>query len=278
MFSIIIPVGPGRDAQEALSSLLTAGIDASDEVIVVGDGHSLQLDEAFNSLSIILTATAEPKGANAARNLGASMASGDILCFLDDDDQYERNALVQLKSVISKNPISNVWSLGWCFLSERRSRSGRRPSQLCEQNIWKRNIAGGCSSMVLRKSIFVECGGFDESMASMQDWDYWLRLSRMTPISTVQGSAIIYNDSESPRISTNQTARISGLTRLLEKNASHWPKPVIAFHQARLAAVKFRTGTASWWSIFQIHAPLESSLFALRELFAISHPPSAIIN
>lgn len=266
MLSIIIPVGPGRDAHQALTSLLTAGIDRSDEVIVVGDGHSLQLDEAFKSLPITLTATEKAQGANAARNLGASMASGETLCFLDDDDQYERNAFRLIRSAVSQQGNSQAWSFGWHFLSGRKSQSDRRPSQLFEQNIWRRNIAGGCSSMVLRKSIFVECGGFDESMASMQDWDFWLRLSRKTSISTVQGSAIIYNDSESPRISTNQTARILGLTRLLEKNASHWPKPVIAFHQARLASVKFRTGNGSWWSIFKMRAPLASVLFAFRAL------------
>lgn len=269
MLSIIIPVGPNRDAHQALSSLQTAGLDASDEVIVVGDGHSLQLDEAFQSLPITLTRTPEAKGANAARNLGAHMATGEILCFLDDDDQYAEKALPQLRSIISEDSKSNVWSLGWCFLSGRSDRSDQRPLILTEGEIWKRNQAGGCSSMVLRKSNFVESGGFDEAMASMQDWDLWIRISRITSIATIQEPLVIYNDSESPRISTNQTARIDGLTRLLEKNASSWPAPVIAFHQARLAAAKFRTENESWWSIFKIRAPLASALFAFRELFTV---------
>ena len=266
MLSVFIPVGPGRDAQQALSSLLTAGLDATDEVIVVGDGHLLQLDEAFKSLPITLTRTPEAKGANAARNLGARMASKDILCFLDDDDQYERNALVQLKSVISKDTESDVWSLGWRFLSERKSRSDQRPSRLLEKNIWRRNIVGGCSSMVLRRATFVESGGFDEAMASMQDWDLWIRLSRITSIITIPETLIIYNDNTGLRISTNQPARITGLTRLLEKNASSWPASVIAFHQARLAAANFSQGTGKWFDIFQIRAPFASVLFALRAL------------
>ena len=269
MLSVIIPVGPERDAHQALSSLLTAGLDPSDEVIVVGDGHSLQLDEAFKSLPITLTATAEAEGANAARNLGASLATGEILCFLDDDDQYEHSALKQVRSVVAQAQEAQVWSLGWCFLSARRSRSDQRPSHLLEQDIWRRNSAGGCSSMVLRKTTFVESGGFDEAMASMQDWDLWIRISRITSITTTRNALVVYNDQHSERISTNQTARIDGLTRLLQKNASSWPAPVIAFHQARLAAAKFRTENESWWSIFKIRAPLASALFAFRELFTV---------
>jgi len=266
MLSIIIPVGPGRDAHQALSSLLTAGLDASDEVIVVGDGHALQLDETFKSLPIILTATSEPMGANAARNLGASLATGDILCFLDDDDQYEQAALTRLRSVISKDSESEVWSLGWHFLSGRKSRSNQRPSILSDKMIWKRNQAGGCSSMLLRKTVFDQVGGFDEAMASMQDWDLWIRISRITSIVTIREALVIYNDTAGSRISTNQPARIAGLTRLLEKNASTWPRSVTAFHQARLAASKFSVGTGKWTEIFHWHAPVASVLFAFKAL------------
>ena len=270
MLSIIIPVGPGRDAHQALSSLLTIGLDPSDEVIVVGDGHSLQLDEAFQSLQITLAATSEPMGANAARNLGARMATGEVLCFLDDDDQYEANYLAEIRSAVVDDTKSGAWSLGYRFLSGRNRGRDRRPSQISENCIQRRNIAGGCSCMVLRKATFVESGGFDDAMASMQDWDFWIRLSRITSITTIKEPLIIYNDSESPRISTNQAARISGLTRLLEKNAAHWPKPVIAFHEARLAAAKFSQGTGKWFDIFHWHAPVASLAFACKALRPLS--------
>jgi uncharacterized protein YjbI with pentapeptide repeats len=119
----------------------------------------------------------------------------------------------------------------------------------------------------MRKATFVESGGFDEAMASMQDWDFWLRLSRITSITTIRNALVVYNDQDSERISTNQTARITGLTRLLEKNASIWPASVTAFHQARLAAAKFSQGTGKWTAIFHWRAPGASLAFACKALW-----------
>jgi glycosyltransferase involved in cell wall biosynthesis len=262
MFSIIIPVGPGRDARPALTSLAGAGLGAGDEVIVVGDGHLPPIDAGFAALPLRTLATPARAGANAARNHGARAARNGVLCFLDDDDQYAPGWRARLAAIVAADPACGAWSLGWRIQSGRRQRFARRPRRITERSIWRRNLAGGCSSMLVRKEIFAQAGGFDAAMPAMQDWDLWLRLSRITTIAAVPPPPlVVYRDHSGPRISTDPQARVAGLARLLEKHGGHWPGGVRALHRARLTAARRRIGQARLPDVFQWRAPLASLWF-----------------
>jgi len=267
MFSVVIPIGPNRDARHALGSLLQSGLTEADEVLLIGDGFTPAISEEFKCLPITLHTTHGALGANVARNLGAEKATQPYLCFLDDDDEYLPGALTQLRMTLLSRPSLAVCSLSWKMLSGRLMPNKRVKKQFTENDIWKRNIAGGCSSMVLKKSAFEDVDGFDPDMKSMQDWDLWIRLSRQFPINIIVEPHILYRDHDGARISTNRTRKIAGLMRLLEKNMSSWPNRVCAFHRARIASLRFVAGEVSWFSIFQPKAPLASMVFAFKVLF-----------
>lgn len=258
-FSIIIPVGPKRDAHTALGSLLTAELEEGDEVIVVGDGHQPEVPESCAALPIWIEELEAGNGANAARNQGAARAGNDIFCFLDDDDAYVRGALSTLRQRIIENPEARAWSLGWQFRSGRSSRS--RPDWLSEKHLCERNVAGGCSCMVLRRDTFEQAGRFDPDMPAMQDWDLWLRVAQATPIRAIKDEIILYEDRCSGRISTDSARRIAGFECLLEKNHSLWPASVVSFHESRLASVRASVGKGTAGKVFRWRAPIASVYF-----------------
>ncbi len=268
MISVIIPVGPGRDAREALSSLPGAGLGKDDEVVVIGDGHEVEIPPELERLNIRSESLPTEKGANAVRNHGAQVAKGDFLCFLDDDDAYAENGLSVVANIIEKDERVGAWALHWRYLSGRFSFSFLFPGVITPKNLRKRNRAGGASSMVVRKTVFEQAGGFDESMPSMQDWDLWLRLSRRTRIKRIPQNLVVYNDIGVDRISTNRNARISGLSLLLQKNESHWSSSVRAFHKARINSIIFASGSGKWRQIFHLKAPIASAYFSLIALFS----------
>lgn len=264
MFSIIIPVGPGRDASTALASLPAAGLSTEDEVVVVGDGHQVKIPNSLEPFDVQSLATETPMGANAARNRGVRTTQQPILCFLDDDDAYLPDALQRLREAVQTKTSTDAWSLSWKFASGHRQWMCKRPPVLRNRDIRRRNVAGGCSSLVVRRETFDAVGAFDAGMPAMQDWDLWLRLSVVTPITVLRPPLVLYNDHGGPRISTNQPARIAGLERLLTKHGATWPASVNAFHRARLAAERCRLGTAPRSGIFQAAAPFASLFFLLK--------------
>ncbi|MGJ8638327.1 MAG: glycosyltransferase family 2 protein [Opitutaceae bacterium] len=263
MFSIVIPIGPNRDGVHALRSLQLSGVESEDEVIVVGDGFLPDVKEDYG-LPLLIMSTLEQAGANSARNYGAKMATQPYLCFLDDDDEHLPNALKRLREIVAHDASVSVWSLTWMMLSGRPMPTARGAKQINEADICRRNFAGGCSSMLLKRDSFWDAGGFDDQMKSMQDWDLWLRLSRHQSIEFTSEPLILYRDHGEARISTNVTARIAGLERLYYKHSTNWSKSVRAFHKARLAAECYKSKEGSWFSIFHWRAPLASLAFALK--------------
>ena len=266
MFSVVIPVGPGRDAARALASLRAAGVGEDDEVILVGDGHVPVVAPAFAGLPLRVISLRERGGANAARNEGARAAGSPWVCFLDDDDAYTEGSLRALRNRITAYPDAVVWSAGWRIQSGRRVRFLRRPAVMREPHLWKRNHAGGCSSMILRRGLLDDLGGFDEAMPSMQDWDMWLRISRQHGIHAINEPLVLYNDHTGPRISTNTESRLAGLERLLQKHGTRWPRSVRAFHRARLQSERYAAGKCAWTAVPQVGAPLASLYFLFRAL------------
>jgi hypothetical protein len=56
----------------------------------------------------------------------------------------------------------------------------RTPDEI-KKGIMSRNLIA-TSTMVVRRRVFESVGGFDESLRMSEDWDFWIRLSRIAAI------------------------------------------------------------------------------------------------
>ncbi len=242
MFSILIPVAPERTAQTALQSLIHAGLDAADEILLIGDSHLPGPELPTLPAPVHIHQSPSP-GANAARNLGAQLARNPILCFLDDDDAYLPGALNRLRTHITAHPEQNTWCLDCTLLSGRPQ--PKRPSLLTPVHLQARNLAGTASSLIIRKPLFDTLHGFDPALPAMQDWDFWIRLAKQTPIPVLSPAFVLYHDTPAPRISTTPSRRLAGLQALYTKHSHTWPLHVRLFHKIRIARLRRGINAAS---------------------------------
>ncbi|HHO7684765.1 TPA: glycosyltransferase, partial [Proteus mirabilis] len=121
------------------------------------------------------------KGSNYSRNLGAEKSTGNILMFLDDDDFWLENKIkVQLE--LLKKGYDFVYS-GKNFVSSTNLKKTIRKSKESHKinNIWHGNYLGTTSSIAIKKHIFIKAGKFDELLESLQDYDLWIRVLKITP-------------------------------------------------------------------------------------------------
>lgn len=265
--SIVIPIGPGRTGKRALASLIDAGLRPNDEVIVILDGHAAIATPILPCL-VRTFSWQRPRGAAAARNQGLRMASSDVVCFLDDDDRYTRGALQKLREAIDTRGPTIAWCLAWRAISGRRQHFIPRGSWIRERDLLHRNVAGGGSTLVVRRRIFQDLGGFDELLVTMEDWDAWLRLARTGPIRRIPGPLVEYDDIGDCRLSGAFRKRIDGLSRLLAKHHSTFPPRVRRFHEARLCVEEFMNGQRSVWRLMICSAPLATLMFLARWLYS----------
>jgi glycosyltransferase involved in cell wall biosynthesis len=168
--------------QDAVNSALAQSYKAR-EVIVVDDASSdgsVDILKAFgNSLRLICA----PKniGANPARNLGASIAGGDYLVFLDGDDLLSPWALSTYKTVISDSQAPILLSRLFFFEGTQPPETGETPGEITfveyENLIQKdRMHRASASATVVNRTTFQQVGGWTEGLFHLDDLDIMMKL------------------------------------------------------------------------------------------------------
>lgn len=120
--SLIIPTyhRPGEVAN-CLRSVLAQTV-APGEVIVIDDGclEEVPFAEQFADRRIpLLYRRKEPPGLTASRNLGISLAGGDILFFLDDDVVLRADYLERMLAVFERDPEGKIGGVGGRILNTK---------------------------------------------------------------------------------------------------------------------------------------------------------------
>jgi glycosyltransferase involved in cell wall biosynthesis len=103
----ISAVIPARDAGATLGLLFDSFARSTrrpDEVILVDDGSAEPLEECAMAHGAHYLRLARSRGPAAARNLGASHATGEILLFLDADVSTHPDTIERLASAIESDP------------------------------------------------------------------------------------------------------------------------------------------------------------------------------
>ena len=164
----------------AVDSALRQSLDPI-EIIVVDDGSNPPLDRsglpADERIHVIRNESRS--GASAARNRGLRVARGELVAFLDDDDEWLPGKLEAQTGIFSDAaPSAVLVSCAFRVVSDitgEQIRSAEPPfdddfGHLLESTPFPTSVP------LIRKAALLSVGGFDESLEGSQDRDLWIRL------------------------------------------------------------------------------------------------------
>jgi glycosyltransferase involved in cell wall biosynthesis len=132
----------------------------------------------------------------AARNAAARGARGDLLAFLDDDDLWRPGHLAGLALAFEDPGVGFAWR-DTEVIRERVRDDGVRETleSVTIASDWDEermrvNDYLPPSAWGVRRALFEDLGGFDESFACSEDWDFVLRAARATRVRRVPGVTV----------------------------------------------------------------------------------------
>jgi glycosyltransferase involved in cell wall biosynthesis len=191
--SIIIPTyNRATYLQEAVASALDQTFNDT-EIIVVDDGSTDNTSEIVKKFPPkVQYFRQDNQGVSAARNNGIRRANGKYVCFLDSDDMLMSDAIEKNVSFLDLHP-----DLGYSYGQvvkvdengqKMRLKKNRGASSTCvrtsNEQIQRLLFRGdiGILSALAKRSLVIEAGMFNTSMAVGEDIDLWLRLAQKYPV------------------------------------------------------------------------------------------------
>lgn len=183
--SVVIPMyNSSKTILSTLNSVKTQTI-LPFEVLIIDDGsldESATIVEDFISNNLTLNIQLVKKvngGVSTARNAGIKLAQGDWIALLDSDDEWLPNKLERQIQVLSENP--NIDFLGTNRNGESFSavlwNKLEHLTKISAKLLLFKNYFSP-PTIIFKKQIFFELGGFDENQRYAEEGNYFIRIAQ----------------------------------------------------------------------------------------------------
>ncbi len=227
-FSVIIPTHRRiRLLTLAIQSVLKQ-TNQSFDVHVVNDepeDHLLlcKILARFNDKRIALHTHDSGLGVSYSRNLGILRSQGAVLAFLDDDDEWvpeklEVHARLHEKVVEAGLVYSGTIKRWEPLLFPDHIRLAKEiPGNLfelpCSEGLGQIHTV---SAVTVRREVFDQCGLFHPHLKTHEDWDFYLRASRVTQFQDFPLPLAVYRQHAGDRLTEKAKLNVN-LVRFLER-------------------------------------------------------------
>ncbi|RQV99474.1 glycosyltransferase [bacterium] len=186
--SIIIPAyNQARFLERTIQSVINQTFRDL-EIIVVNDGSSDDtgsIAARYQGMSNFKLINQSNMGVAQARNQGFRESSGEYIVFLDGDDTIHPQHVEKLSKILDDNP-----SLGFVYCDDFYIDENDNPSpvshfvgkarKILSGNITSSLMLGGyfaIHAVMTRRKVIEEAGGFKPELRSLEDYEFWLRIS-----------------------------------------------------------------------------------------------------
>ena len=182
--SVVIPAyNAARTIEQAIESALSQTMGDL-ELLVVDDGSvdptaAVVVAHGDSRVKLI---SRQNGGTSAARNTGIAAATGEWVAFLDADDVWLPDKLERQLAQMERVP-GCLASLGSAYLVDDELKpTALRRCQAVDDPLLAflrfENLPAAASSWIVNRALLAKIGGFDTSLARIEDWDFSIRLAR----------------------------------------------------------------------------------------------------
>lgn len=258
LVSVVIPVYNREETiARCIDSALSQSYDNLEAIVVDDyskDGTVSVIEGAFKN-SIKLIKHKENKGGSAARNTGISKAEGKYIALLDSDDVWKPNKIkhqVKLLEARDERYIGSYTDAEYIsqgFISTALKNiigsSSWEESCSVEGILSLNDKIGGASTLLIKKSIVDEIGGFDPEFDRHQDYEFLIRCLKKGNMIRVPINYVIKFESNYADASTIEQSKSLFIDKFSDdiSQLEQQGIPVSKYHNFDMARCHLRNGS-----------------------------------
>lgn len=194
--SVIVAVYNGaKTLTQTIESILSQTYD-NFELLLIDDGstdESKNLIEKYLEDERVKYFKKQNGGVASARNFGIARATGEVIGFCDQDDQWLPQKLEKQIPLFSDPDVGLVYS--WVDIDRHGKRECSTPEfeGECFEGLLNRNFVSCCTAMV-RRTVLNQVNGLDESreLHGVDDRHLWLKVARISKLAVAKTPLAIY--------------------------------------------------------------------------------------
>lgn len=208
---------------QSIASVLAQDHDDIEYIFVDGGSSDGTLDMIAAVPRPVILIENVRGGISRAMNTGIAAATGDVVAHLHSDDYYAFDgALSRVSAVLEQRNAG--WMFGRC-LSDIDGRQ-EPPRHAVPRYSYARLLKGNFiphPATFVRRELFAQVGGFDETIKYAMDYDMWLRLGKLAEPAQLDDYLSVFRRHAGSISTANQLASLADDYQVRMKHASPSP-------------------------------------------------------
>ena len=207
-FSVIIPLyNKAPYVAKAIGSVLSQTF-ADYELVIMDDGSkddsfevAWKAIQGYNCCHLYKQRNA---GVSMARNNGVALSQGDYLCFLDADDWWDPDFLMEMTKLIEEFPDAGIYGTSYTIVNEAKHKT--RVSPIGVEPGFEKGYINYCQvyaktlampltsiSVAIPRNVFDEMKGFPKNIKLGEDFLLWIHIALKYKVAFLNNPLAYYN-------------------------------------------------------------------------------------
>jgi len=274
LISVVIPCFNGETfLADSIDSVLNQTYP-NIELIVVDDGSTDNSSVIMNQYTDkIITITQANAGLPSARNSGIKIAKGEFIAFLDADDYWDKDFILEMHTAI-QHSNAGIAYCGWQNIGLTGARGNpfippdyeidpEKIPKLIENARWPVHAA------LVRMNVCNKINGFNPLLKSCEDFAFWIRTATTNKIVLVP-KVLAYYRHHGEQMTSNRLRITTYRLRVQQEFINEFPDIADNLGHKKIQQLIFgnllQKGYEAYWQ-----RDLDTARFAFRTVFKSKH-------